>query len=341
MAVRKPLNINDVDLIDGICPIEQPPSQPTEMSYSLLRIRLAEIARNIVDRTPLIIAHASIPSHHVVMDVDTEMQILLNDIPPFFSMSAADITTTYQLDPDRAAKIFYQGHMFHALFYAQRCKLHFPYFLRGYTDPQFATSREICVKSARLIVQTEIRLQSSENFTSGRHKMIAFLLGIFLATSVLLMDLCHNKSSPQQNRQPREIADALRILEEARHESDTAAKFLDSLMQVLRKHKITPPKVAQQQGAIGGDASMAGLCETMVSGATSTQPYGDPAVVPDPMAISNVLGSNEAIYLNTIGDGAANGEDLSSYFNELAQSFEQGIDFDWNDIFSELDSSFM
>jgi hypothetical protein len=51
-----------------------------------------------------------------------------------------------------------------------------------------------------------------------------------MASIVLLMDLCHNKSSSYLDKQRAEIADALRILEEARHESETAARFLHSLI---------------------------------------------------------------------------------------------------------------
>lgn len=46
----------------------------------------------------------------------------------------------------------------------------------------------------------------------------------------------------------------------------------------------------------------------------------------------------------TSGDEPLGGEDLSMYFTELAQNFEQGVDFnsfDWEDIFSGLDSSFV
>jgi len=78
--------------------------------------------------------------------------------------------------------------------------------------------------------------------------------------------------------------------------------------------------------------------------AATTQPYNEPAVMSIPMASSSILGSNEASSINMGGDRFTNGEDLLSYFNELAQSFEQGIDvgsFDWNNIFSGLDSSFI
>jgi hypothetical protein len=62
---------------------------------------------------------------------------------------------------------------------------------------------------------------------------------------------------------------------------------------------------------------------------------------PTLMASLSVLENHEASSINIHDDGFASGEDLSSYFNELAQEFEQGIDvgsFDWNNIFSGFDS---
>jgi len=347
MIVKKPLNVNDEDLIDGMSGIEQPLSQPTAMSYSLQRIRLAEISRRFADRTPLIMAHADGPSYDVVMDIDTELQLLINDIPPFFSLSIADLIKTYPLDPSRAASIAHQGYMLYSLLYAQRCSLHFPYFSRGFVDSAYASSREICLQSARLVIQTELQLENSGFRTVTRYKFLGLLVAVFMASIVLLMDLCQNKSSPQQERQRGEIAGALRILEEARHESETAVKFLDSLMHILRKHKVSPSKPAGHQPlkpGIGSGQVSTAPGGAVVYNAATTQPYSDLAVVPLPLDSSSVLGSSESRILNVAGDRFANGEDLSLYFNELAQSFEQGIDvgsFDWNNIFSGLDSSFI
>jgi hypothetical protein len=123
MLVRKPLNINDEDVIDGIQCTEHLLSQPTTMSFQLLQLRLSEISHNMVDRSPLIM---SLPSHEILMGMDTELQMLLNDTPPFFSMSVADLAANYQLDPSRASKIAHQGYMFFSLLYAQRCTFHIP-----------------------------------------------------------------------------------------------------------------------------------------------------------------------------------------------------------------------
>lgn len=346
MVVKKPLHINDEQLIDGMAFIEQPLSQPTVMSYSLQRIRLSEISRNIVDRTPLIMARAGGPSLDVVMDIDTELQLLTNDIPAFFSMSKQDLTEIYQLDSSQAAKIAHQGYMFHSLLYAQRCKLHFPYYSRGFVDSACAASRDICLQSARIIIRTTSQSETSELCTATRFKFLGLLLGVFMASIVVLIDLCLNRASPQQNEQRGELADAFKILEEARHESETAAKFLNSLMHVLRKHKVSPPKTTGEQplkpGIGYGQLPTAVDGEAAICNAPTNQQYGEPAMVPMPMASSSVLRNDEFSSTNMASDGFANGDELSSYFNEFAQNFEQGIDvgsIDWNDVLSGLDTS--
>ena len=345
MVVKKPLNISDEEIVDGMSRIEQPLSQPTAMSYSLQRIRLSEISRSIVDRTPLIMAHVGGPSLDVVTDIDTELQLLINDIPPFFSMSKADLTEIYLLDSSQAAKIAHQGYILHSLLYAQRCKLHFPYFSRGFVDSSYASSRDICLQSARLIIRTESRSASSELCMATHYRYLGLLLGVFMASIVILMDLCHNKSLSQQEEQRGEIADAFRILEEARHESETAAKFLDSFMHVLRKHQVCPPKHTGDQPpkpATGYEQLPRATSGAAVCNPSKSQGYGEATVVSLPMASSSVHGRNETSSISMACDGFANGEGFPSYFNEFAQDFEQGIDFgsiDWNDVLSGFDTS--
>ena len=347
MMVKKPLNVNDEELNDDISPIEQPLSQPTAMSYSLQRIRLAEISRNIVDRTPPISAHANVPSLDVVMDIDTELQLLINDIPPFFSMSIADVSELYRLDTSKAAKIAHQGYIIHSFVHAQRCQLHFAYFSRGFGDPTFACSRDICLQSARHLLRTQSRLESSGLCIATRVKFLGLLLGVFMASIVLLMDLCHNKSSPQHEERRREIAGAFKTVEEARHESETAAKFLESLMHVLRKHKVSPPQHTSAQplqSGVGLTRLPAAAGEAAVDHASQIQQNGELATVSAPMASSSMLGSSETGSLDMLADGFANGEDFPPYFNDFAQTFEHGVDVgsvDWSNIFSGLDSSFI
>jgi hypothetical protein len=338
MLVNRPLNANDEDLVDGMVNIEQPLSRPTTMSYSLLRIRLSEISRHLVDRSPPLMALLGPPSHDIIMEIDTELQVLLNDIPSFFSLSKDELIATFKLAPSRAADIEHQGFMFRSLFWAQRCTLHFPYFSRGYMEPAYAPSKELCLLSAREVIHAEAKI-GEIGPRATRYKFLGLLVATFVASIIVLMELCHNKSSSQNEQHRTEIADAIRILESARHESETAAKFLDSLMQVMRKHKVLPPKDAEQ-----GSVSIAGSQHVfpMSFGMNSQtghsfQPYEEPN-----LALSGVLCSNDTTIVDTMESTFENGEDLSTYYRELAQTFEQGMDagiFDWNDLFSGIDPS--
>ncbi|KAB8304590.1 hypothetical protein EYC80_003968 [Monilinia laxa] len=324
MLVKKPLNINDEDVIDGMRGTEQPLSQPTTMSFQLLQLRLSEISHNMVDRSPLIMGFSGGLSHDVVMNIDTELQMLLNDTPPFFSMSVPELTANYQLDPSHASKIVHQGYMFYSLLYAQRCTLHIPYFTRGLTESAYASSSQICLQSARLVIQTESQLGTSR-ISATRYKFLGFLVPVFMASIVLLMDLCYSKKSSNYTKHREELTEAIRILEEAKHESETAKRFLDSLTHVLRKHEVSPASKAAEQLPITPNTAFTGL-----------QPHGD---LPLPLSPSSLVGANDII----LGDPMyTNGEDVSTYFNELAQTFEQGTEagsLDWNNMFSGIDSS--
>jgi hypothetical protein len=369
MIVKKPLNLNDEDLKDGMNRTERPLSEPTAVAYLLQRIRLGEVLRSFADRTPLITAISNEPSHDIIMDIDTEIQQVISEIPPFFSMSVAELTREYRLDPSRASSIAHQGYIFRSLCHTQRCSLHFPYFSRGYVDSAYAPSRDICLQSARLIIQAELGLEGLGLRAMARCKSLGLLVAVFTASILLLMDLCHSSSdsnnkspSPEQERRRGEIADAVRILEEERRQSETAAKFLDSLVQALRRHKISPSsKGPDGQGLLPRPGAIAftapddgGPCynirdDPVVAAATTTniQSYGGltaAAPLPPPMALSAAPGNHESDIPDTAGAFANGGYHLSSYFNDLAQSFEQGMDagdFRWNHIFSELDSSFI
>ena len=121
MITRKPLHVDDSDLIDGpLGHLERPLSVPTSMSYSLIRLRLAEISRHRVDRNPLVTAPHGSPSINDIWDIDTELQMLLNDFQPYFTMSKEQLISTYGLTDARANDFVHHGNMLHFLIYAQR-----------------------------------------------------------------------------------------------------------------------------------------------------------------------------------------------------------------------------
>ena len=162
-----------------------------------------------------------------------------------------------------------------------------------------------------------------------------------MASLVLLMDVCHNKSSPRFEEQRSEIEAAIRIMEDARHDSAVAAKFLDCLLLVLKKHKVTPAK------CLAGDTATIQAppmpLHTIVTGVSVT-PYNNlfsQQYTEQPMAtLTSVITDDEVGEVNDIaGSTCIDGEDISSYFNELAHSDVDS--YDWDGIFSGLGSSFL
>jgi hypothetical protein len=356
MITKKPLNINDEAVFDGMNRDEQPPSQPTMMSNTMQIIRLAEISRGIVDRSPLAMAHTGGLSHDAVMHIDTELQSLINDVPAFYSMQISALTRTFRLTQTEAEIFVCHGKTIHFVLYLQRCKLHLPYFARGFEDPAYFASREICLRHARLIIQSELWQEISDIDTALRLKFTGVLTGVFLACIVLLMDLCVNPLSPESENQRDEVQKSFKILDNAKNESEITAEFVGALVHVLQKHSIVPLEIIQRQQqpapeeGSGSEQHSQEIPRSEMAPNTNAPGYRECDGIPFPgpsqseIGISDDIGNIMGIDvpLDELLDQSEN--DFSSYWNSFTQHFEQGIDinnFDWDNMFLELDSSFV
>ncbi|KAK8855934.1 hypothetical protein PGQ11_011846 [Apiospora arundinis] len=350
MITRKPLHINDDQLFDGMSRDERPLSEPTTMSYFMQRIRLSEVSRSIVDRSPLSMAHTSGLSHDAVMAIDTELQTLINEVPAFYSMSERELIGIYRLSKQRAEVTIFQGMTIYLYLFLQRCKLHFPYLTSRPGGPEYYLSREICIKSARLIVQSELwQKSSSDHEAESRFKFTELLSGVFCACIILLVNLSVNPKSAEYDTQRDEVYRSFKIIEEAKNGSEASARFVDMLMQILQKHNeprqdSAPTQPKQQQHQQAGASS---LEEMALNKPNATAENGDRGKLAFPEAFSTQAEeSGGDLDLNMVADEPlfGYGGDLSSFWDEFTQSFRQGNDvggFDWDKIFAELDSSFV
>ncbi|GAB7338849.1 hypothetical protein MBLNU457_5537t1 [Dothideomycetes sp. NU457] len=340
MITKKPLNLDDEDLKDGIVPVEKPMSMPTSMSYSLQRIRMSEICRQFVDCEPLVMSGTASENYDNVLDFDTAIQTFINDLPAFFSMSLPEVTSLFQVDHAKATRLVTHGHIIHHMIYSLRCKLHVPYLMRGYADHKYGPSRQICIETARLIIQSEVAHERSGLLALNRYQFIRFVLGVFVASVVLLVELCIDKTTSRQSEYRQEIIDAFRLLEMAREQSRNAARFLDSLLSVLHKHQVAPPnkdsrQVNHPQPALnsGQNSTTVQMVETNKINLTMPTPEGSATMSDMVPETSNLDASTD----NAFGDDM----DMSSYFDMLNQSLQQGSDMefcDWDGLFSGLGS---
>jgi hypothetical protein len=126
--------------------------------------------------------------------------------------------------------------------HCRRIKLNQPYLIRGSLDRRFAYSREVCLRSARAVIHVKRLLEKEKSsFGSTHQRLFMIIHHLFLATIVLVMDLCFNRIEGHEEQRRVEVMDACKMLEDCKEQSDVAEKFLESLKDVLRKHKILPP----------------------------------------------------------------------------------------------------
>ncbi|KAH8889097.1 hypothetical protein GQ53DRAFT_227405 [Thozetella sp. PMI_491] len=120
MRVEPPAHVNDADLT-GVGELqERPLTEPTEMSYPLLRFRLASISRLLGDFGPHMQPAEGLQIHE-------QLRAFERDIPPFFSMTWHTLSSTYGLDRKAACGIVTQGHALRAFVNALYRRVLAPY----------------------------------------------------------------------------------------------------------------------------------------------------------------------------------------------------------------------
>jgi hypothetical protein len=269
MTVKKPCNVNDVDIVGDDPVIGQPLHQATDMSYFLQRIHLAEISRSIVDHNLIEIpSSATQPSYYAqIMAMDYELDQLIQNVPSFFQLD------TYLSNPrcERKSRLFLQAYMLNSMVHLQRCKLHLACLTSGPSDnPAYAASRNACLKSARQIIRGESQLlRSQHSFVQIRLRFAAILYGIFMASIVLLMDAClHRPALLESEISEGDLADAFRMIRDVRGHSLAAATLYESLMQIVARYRgqLAEEVSNDDKTAASPKCSATGLPPTSLSG---------------------------------------------------------------------------
>ncbi|KAF2826049.1 hypothetical protein CC86DRAFT_383004 [Ophiobolus disseminans] len=316
MTVNKPCNINDSDIVDTEPLRSAPLDQPTDVSYFLQRLRLAEISRSIVDHNLINATSSNRPSYYAhIMAMDFELDLMIQNVPSFFNLD----NYIGRSQTDGTGTIFIQAYMLNSMMHLQRCKLHLAYLTSGPSDnPAYAASRDACLKSAHQIIRAESQLlQSGHPFIQIRLRLAAILYGIFMASIVLLMDAClHRPATLEQEISSGDLAEALRMIRDVKSHSLAAATLHESLMQIVARYR-----TQQRLPAIGSPEHLeTQLPPTPSSGsARPTSDYLD-------------WGGDTGVLTGTFGNGVdqqANGLDDSIFLDQVQ----------WDDLFTGLASS--
>lgn len=321
MRVRLPRNIDDEVLDRGNTTEDLPLSIPSAMNYPLHRIRLGELTRSVVDTMRFGLADPTEHDYAQVMLLDKRVQNFIDDLPIFLRLDPESIQKSQHV-LDRYPFFAMQRYIVSIGAHSVRCKLHQPFLVRTHSRAQYAPSAEICIRSAIEVIEISKSIRTDPTqFIPERVKLRGLMHHMFLATVVLVMDLCFNRTDGEEDHRKNGVAAALRMLEEAKDESVSVSKFLDSLCEALRKHHVRfKDELRYQAPARGNTRAQMSFLQPWLTG---QDPQVGPIIVPSP-GLSNGAQTTMPVF-----------EDA---WQDLAyQSGMNGMP-DWDQLFSELDT---
>lgn len=235
MRVRHPRHIDDVDL-DNDASCDPPLSYPTGMTYSLLRIRLAEICRTVVDTLPPSFSDWGCMDYGTIISLDKKFEGFVRDLPLSFRIDEARHSHTHV--DFQYPQMGFQRYILASTVHSRRCKLNQPFLTRVLSDRRYEYSRHVCLQSARSVIRINHQMQNDAACSvSPPNRLATFIHTFFLATAVLVMDLCINTPLVTDD-QRQQVAEACRMLKTAEESSPVASHFLKSLTDVLHKYRV-------------------------------------------------------------------------------------------------------
>lgn len=234
MNVRKPLHIEDEDIEDQ--QNEVPLSTPTCMSYTLQRLRLAEVCREIVDETAPDHLMGQESSYEKVLELDRKLHQAYAEIPVFFRFDQSSRREHINLYRERPA-IAWQRAFIQQGYHSRLCRLHRPFFVRGAKDPRYSYSHIVSLQSARKVLEVKRIMDEEEPLFSPNSSFFwAVMHHVFMAAVILLIDVCFNWDDILAEKRKEEVLNACRMLTRAQQSSSVAREGISAMMGILRKH---------------------------------------------------------------------------------------------------------
>jgi hypothetical protein len=241
MNVNYPSNIDDELLVINGIQEGFPLSVPTRVSGSIQRIRLATLCREVVDALPSILLDSQEIEYEAILALDKKFHECIEDIPDFFKLDPESIRKTQTICRERPY-ITWQRINLHFSFHTRLCRLHRPYHLEGITNPQYAYSTQVCIRSAQTVLELRGAMDEIGPEAGGypaRFWRVAQHL--FLAALILATDVSFNPEAPDAEARKAKVFAAYKSLEKSKQESgalfESVSRNMQTLLSTLRKQR--------------------------------------------------------------------------------------------------------
>ncbi|GIK05300.1 hypothetical protein Aspvir_009405 [Aspergillus viridinutans] len=236
MNVREPLNVDDEGIQGRAVATPSPMSEPTQMSYTLQRLNLALVCREIVDMTAYEHMHGIDVGYDKILELDRKLHQAYNNLPEFYrldTVSRRRFAPLYHSQPT----IAWQRCLLQQAYHSRFCRLHRLYFIRGAREPAYSYSHVICLQSARKVLEIKRIMDEDEpRFMPPASAVWSVMHHVFMAAVILLMDVCFNWDDLLADKRKQEVLDACRMLSKAQRASSLVSQGIQAMMGVLQKH---------------------------------------------------------------------------------------------------------
>ncbi|KAH8433906.1 Zn(II)2Cys6 transcription factor [Aspergillus melleus] len=236
MSVNQPRNVDDEALEKNPSLASSPKSVPTDMSFTLERLKLSFVIRDIIDKIAYEQLNGLEIDYSKILELDRKIHQALSEVPEFFRLDPGSRRRFANLYKERPT-LAWQRCVLQQAYYSRICRLHRQFFIRGAREPTYSYSHVICLQSARKVLEIKRIMDEEEpKFTPPSSVVWSVMHHIFMAAVILLLDVCFNWDDILGDKRKEEVLDACRILSKAQQSSCLVKEGIQAMMNILQKH---------------------------------------------------------------------------------------------------------
>ncbi|KAF5613367.1 uncharacterized protein FTJAE_13934 [Fusarium tjaetaba] len=231
MRVKQPRNVDDAALTALGDITDLPITVPTDMTFFFLRLRTAEISREIIDTIAPLADDAPEEDYEVILQLDRKLQDFVKGLPEFCKLDPESMLKSEDICKSRPF-IYWQRISLHLGIHARICRLHRPYHLAAYSDPRYSYSRTTILSSAYKILELRRMMDdpvAKLHFRPERYWVI--FLHVTSAAIALAVDLSHNPDTPDAEAIKEKVRVAYETLNKSRKNAESLIRGIEKNME--------------------------------------------------------------------------------------------------------------
>lgn len=339
MKVNYPSNADDEDITKAGILRDFPLSTAIYTSGFILRLQMSSLCRQVVDAMPSTFLESGEPDYNIIMEFDEKFQNCLKELPVFYRLDPDSIRECEQICRDKPMIPFHRLNI-HFSVHTRLCLLHRSYHLKGMTNPKYAYSNTMCVRSAQTVLELRRLMEDSGTKTGMKPaRFWRIMQHVFVAALLLATDVAFNPNGAGAESRRAQVLSAYETLEKSDKEPGARMEGLrmnmQTLMLALQKQRAAVPSAqprsvvvwaenpTQPQLSVGPNESPT---ENNAE-AIGSMPAAD-AVPDENLAEYNAISSE-------VGTGEENWDSLWSEFLAVAPELDMP---EWNSLLQEMDT---